>query len=279
MELPALNLQQYAFAGVDALAAAIFRDGFAYFPDLLDAAEVAETRVHIDALRPNPRANDRRGMSSDGVGYDLDTGAPEAYEAHTNVCFNYDAYFLKFLDRAPVADVADAVLGDDCHIIGQTGWVNGPGRGDQNLHVDYQPIELPEDVMADARVHIPVFTATCHYYLTDITEELAPTIFVPGSHRAGRPPHAGETEWNGMGPHQVLCKAGDAVFFRSDVWHRGSANTSDQTRYLLQVHYGRRMVVQKFPPYLDFQFNPETLAQASDRQRRYLGEHEFANYD
>ncbi len=276
MDLPALDLEQYTFSGVQALAEAIRRDGFAYLPAALDAAEVAETRAHIDALEPNPRANDRRGTRSDGIGV---RGGHESYEAHTKVCFNQDAYFLQFLDRAPAADVADAVMGADCHIVGQSGWVNGPGRGDQRLHVDYQPLEMPEDVMADARVEIPVFIATCHYYLTDITADLAPTIFVPGSHRAGRPPAEGETEWNGVGPHRVLCNAGDAVFFRSEVWHRGSANTSDQTRYLLQVHYGRRMMVQKFPPYLDFHFNPEVLAQASERQRRYLGEHRFSNYD
>ena len=66
---------------------------------------------------------------------------------------------------------------------------------------------------------------------------------------------------------------GDVVLFRSDVWHRGTANNSSRIRYLLQVHYGRRMVVQKFPPYLDFRFDPEILAQTTARQRRYLGEH------
>ena len=68
--------------------------------------------------------------------------------------------------------------------------------------------------------------------------------------------------------------------FRSEVWHRGTANQSDQTRYLLQVHYANRMVTQKFPPYLNkFQFDDTILAQANPRQRRLLGDHAKGAYD
>ena len=68
--------------------------------------------------------------------------------------------------------------------------------------------------------------------------------------------------------------------FRSDIWHRGSANRSDRTRYLLQVHYAQRMITQKFTPYLNqFQFDPAILTQASPRQRRLLGDHRPSNYD
>jgi len=70
------------------------------------------------------------------------------------------------------------------------------------------------------------------------------------------------------------------VVFRSEVWHRGTANTSDETRYLLQVHYAMRMITQKFPPYLNrFQFDDSILAQATPRQRRLLGEHGGGAYD
>ena len=46
----------------------------------------------------------------------------------------------------------------------------------------------------------------------------------------------------------ILCSAGDVVVFRREVWHRGTADTSDEVRYLLQVHYAQRMITQKFPP-------------------------------
>ena len=77
-----------------------------------------------------------------------------------------------------------------------------------------------------------------------------------------------------------LCNAGDVVIFRSEVWHRGSANTSNHDRYLLQVHYAQRMITQKFPPYLNkFQFDEAILVRLTPRQRRLLGEHRSSNYD
>ena len=75
-------------------------------------------------------------------------------------------------------------------------------------------------------------------------------------------------------------RPGDVLLFRSDLWHAGSRNRSaERSRYLLQIHYGRRMVAQKFSPYLHFRFNPEVLAAATPRQRRLLGEHEATEYD
>ncbi|NKB71492.1 MAG: hypothetical protein GKR89_30845 [Candidatus Latescibacteria bacterium] len=80
--------------------------------------------------------------------------------------------------------------------------------------------------------------------------------------------------------NSILCKAGDVVIFRSEVWHRGSANSSGETRYLLQVHYSKRMITQKYPPYFgQFRFDEAIVAQANPRQRRLLGDHKPSNYD
>ena len=176
-------------------------------------------------------------------------------------------------------DVLEAVHGSDCHIIGMQSWLTGPGRPDQRLHTDWLPISLPEDVATNPRVKIPIFITTAHCYLNDMSQELGPTNFVTGSHRSGRSP-GDETEWQGGEEMSILCNAGDVVVFRSEVWHRGTANTSDETRYLLQVHYALRMITQKFPPYLNrFQFDDSILAQATPRQRRLLGEHTGGAYD
>ena len=78
----------------------------------------------------------------------------------------------------------------------------------------------------------------------------------------------------------MLCRAGDVVVFRSEVWHRGTANRGGRIRYLLQVHYAQRMITQKFPPYLNrFRFDEAILEQATPRQRRLLGDHRSSNYD
>ena len=67
-----------------------------------------------------------------------------------------------------------------------------------------------------------------------MTEELGPTrVSCPAAiARGGRP--NGDTGWHGREEQSILCKAGDVVLFRSEVWHRGTANHSDRVRYLLQ---------------------------------------------
>ena len=135
--------------------------------------------------------------------------------------------YLQFLDKSPVFQVAEAAHGEDCHCIGMHSWLTGPGRPDQGLHTDWLPISLPADVRSDPRVKIPIFITTAHYYLNNMYEELGPTKFVPGSHFSGCSPN-GATEWNNRGEESILCNAGDVVLFRSEVWHRGSANTSDR---------------------------------------------------
>ncbi|MGE5522202.1 MAG: phytanoyl-CoA dioxygenase family protein, partial [Rhodospirillaceae bacterium] len=121
---------------------------------------------------------------------------------------------------------------------------------------------------------------TVHYYLSDVTPDLAPTYVVAGSHRAGRQPLPDERIWRGEEAQPVLAQAGDALVFRSDLWHSGGDNTTpDRIRYLLQVHYGRREMAQHFSPFMAWRFNPDVLAAASRRQRRLLGDHEPGAYD
>ena len=48
----------------------------------------------------------------------------------------------------------------------------------------------------------------------------------------------------------------------------------------MQVHYAKRMITQKFPPYLNkFQFDPDIIALCNPKQRRLLGDHTSSNYD
>tara|TARA_B100001123_G_scaffold449684_1_gene616066 strand:+ start:2290 stop:3198 length:909 start_codon:yes stop_codon:yes gene_type:complete len=255
---------------------AIRDDGFVYLPNVLDAAQVEELRSKIDGLTANPESND--------VDFDGEFGSSAVgTNKHIKVCFNRDAHFLQYLDKEPVIDIEEAILGEDCHAIGMTSWITGPGRADQALHADYQPIEVPEELLLSGQVEIPVFISTAHFYLDDTTEELGPTKFIPGSHRAGRPPKSRARDshskdkvnsWRGVQPQSALVNAGDVVVFRSDVWHRGSSNTTaNQGRYLLQVHYGRKFVHKFYPPYMNFRFDPDILAQASPRQMRLMGDH------
>jgi ectoine hydroxylase-related dioxygenase (phytanoyl-CoA dioxygenase family) len=239
---------------------AMREDGFVLIPDILEPSEAQQARQKIDSLEP--------------MHWDF-TGLTDHYK---NV-FNRDAFWLSFLDRDRVIDLAEAALGDNCHIIGATAWRSHPGHCGVGLHLDYLPMEWAEPGVPEG-VHVPMFLCTAHFYLSSQTEELCPTHVIPGSHRAGRNPRRMEFQWNGRLPQPVLCEAGAVLFFRSDLWHSGSDNrTADQTRYLLQVHYGRREMAQHFAPYLDWRFNPEVVASCSPRQRRLLGDHRQGAYD
>ncbi|MDF3934197.1 phytanoyl-CoA dioxygenase family protein [Pseudomonas citronellolis] len=238
---------------------ALHDDGYLLLPGLLDAAQVAEVRGLIDALRP--------------LHWDY-----EGLVDHYKCVFNRSPRWLPYLDPPGLIELAEAALGEDCHVIGQTAWRCHPGFIGADTHLDYLPLELPESLLASG-FELPMFICTAQIYLDDIDASLCPTWVIPGSHRAGRAPHPDEREWRGRAAEPVLCRAGDCLLFRSELWHSGSRNLSQRTRYLLQVHYGRRMVAQKFSPYLDWRFAAEVLAACTPRQRRLLGEHAAAEYD
>jgi hypothetical protein len=240
---------------------ALQEDGFALIPGVLAPPEVELLRGAIDSLQPFHW--DHQGLTD-----------------HYKCVFNRDPYWLRFLDLPGIIDLAEAALGSDCHIIGQTAWRSHPGHRGVGIHADLLLMTVPEDMMRDPRLQLPMQICTAHVYASDITPDLCPTCIIPGSHRSGRWPQPWEASWNGRDLEPVLCRAGDVLFFRSDLWHSGSDNRTDgQTRYLLQVHYGRRMVAQKFSPYITWRFNPEVLARCTPRQRRLLGDHRPAAYD
>jgi hypothetical protein len=261
--------RHYAFYDIEALVQALECDGYALIEHVLTREMCDEARRRIDELEPQHWDECHDGAHLGSTDRRLDR----------YLCvFNRDPYWLGFVDRPGLIELAEAVLGPDCHIIGETAWRSHPGFRGEPLHVDYQP-RVWDERSAVGTAHIPMFIVTAHFYLSEVGVQCAPTRVVPGSHRAGRPPRDGECAWEGRGAETILARAGDGLVFRSDVWHAGSDNTSPATRYLLQVHYGRREMAQHFSPFLQWRFNPEVLAAATKRQRRLLGEHEPGAYD
>lgn len=249
------------------MAQAMEDDGFVLIPNVLSPKEVTDLRAAIDRLQPY-------GFDKDKVGN----------TDHFKCVFNRERLFLNYIDRAGVVDLAEATMGEQCHIIGQTAWRSRPGHNGWGPHTDRVFVQMPPEMRTDPRVKVPIYLCTAHYYLNDLTLDLAPTWLIPGSHKSGKALPFGNGDkdpvYNGRRMEPVLCKAGDVVFFRSEIWHTGSKNaTADQTRYLLQVHYSHRWVAQQFSPYLTWQFNQEILSAANPRQRRLLGEHTPGAYD
>jgi ectoine hydroxylase-related dioxygenase (phytanoyl-CoA dioxygenase family) len=248
------------------MLSALERDGCVLVRQALSAEQCADARTRIDALRP---------FHWDEVHCENERGT--RFLDRYLCVFNRGAHWLQFLDRPGIIDLAEAALGADCHIIGQTAWRSHPGCVGEPLHVDYSPpVAAAGDLAQPASPAI--FILTVQFYLCDVGRDLAPTSIALGSHR----PAGAAAESNSSAPSTavVLAHAGDALVFRSDVWHAGSDNrTAHDVRYLLQVHYARREMAQHFSPYMDWRFAPDVLAAASRRQRRLLGDHEPGAYD
>jgi len=241
------------------MAEAVHEEGYALAPGVLNAEEIAELRAALDRLRP--------------FGFDH-MGINEHYKC----VFNRDRAFFAMIDRPGIIELAEAVMGDQCHIIGESAWRSHPGHNGVGIHTDKVFTPLPESVFDQPGYRLPVQICTAHYYLNDIpTEDHCPTFVIPGSHKSGRSPAKGEMEWHGKPLQPVLVMAGDVLFFRCEVWHSGSLNKSDTIRYLLQVHYSQRDIAQKFSPW-PWQYNPEILATANERQLRLLGKHPESAY-
>lgn len=238
----------------------MYTEGYVVFPQVLNPEEVALMRQRIDAM---------------GSQNDEDYVVPGwCYNKHIGSEFHKNPDYLDYIDRPGIIDVADACLsskdGGLAHVMFGSSWVTGAGRA-MGLHVDYLAVSVPQEIQDSGQVFMPIFMATAHYYLNDLTLEFGPTTVVPGSHRAGRPPKD-ETTWNGVEAQAALVKAGDVVLFRSDLWHGAHRNTHPtERRYIMQVAYGSGYIKKSYPP-IRFPelYNPEVLERATDRQKRLL---------
>src|SRR5690349_17373264 len=155
------RLPTYPPTETDRMLEAMRLAGFVLVPAVLEPSEVQTARQKIDRLEP--------------LHWDF-TGLTDHYK---NV-FNRDAFWLSFLDRDGIIDIAEASLGRDCHIIGETAWRSHPGHCGVGLHLDYLPMEWPEPGVPEG-IDMPMFLCTAHFYLSPQTEELCPTHVIPGS--------------------------------------------------------------------------------------------------
>ena len=247
------------------------RDGFALIRDVLDAEATAALAAEIAAVFETS-GTDRERDARNEFRYAMLNRSPLAQKA--------------IASRA-ILDAIEPLLGEDCHVIANTAWRNAPGHRGGLWHIDAGPhVPRPENVPWPDAIPYPVFAIGVHLFLEDCTLAHGPTAVLPGSHRSGRLPPMDRLDdldlsFENKSPVLLPAKAGDAILFVSDVWHRGTPAQEGKGRFFLQVHYGRRDIAQRILTTEEVNhLSPEAIERAqTERERRLIGLHPAYFYD
>jgi len=247
------------------------RDGYALVRGVLSAEEVAALSTEIAEVFENSepdRPQDQRNEFRHGM-------------------LNRSPLSQRAVAARALLDVIEPLLGEDCHVIANTAWRNVPGHQGGPWHVDAGPhVPRPENVAWPDAIPYPVFAIGVHIFLQDCPREAGPTAVLPGSHRSGRLPPRDRIEDMNLTfenkPAVLLpARAGDAILFVSDAWHRGTPAQPGYGRFFLQVHYARRDIAQRI--FMTNEVNhvtPDAAARAtSERERTLIGLHAPFFYD
>lgn len=160
--------------------------GYVLLPGVLEPLRIALLRCAIDDLQP--------------IHWDY-----QGLLEHYKCVFNRNPLWLPFLDLPPLIALAEAALGTDCHVIGQTAWRSHPGYAGMALHLDHLPMQLPDWLSAKGDFTQPAQILTAQLYLSDIDHNIGPTWIVPGSHQ--RRGHHWLARINGKGVKRWQCCA------------------------------------------------------------------------
>lgn len=194
-------------------ASELVKNGFVHIKGVCTDAQVAELVSAIDTMAIDDRSGD---MNADGV------------KSLRNP-WNRSILFVGYLDRDPVAVVAEQALGSGSgpgggtspahhnHVVSMvaTKAIPGAAAPDDGLHLDFLPMEVDSDLLASGEVDMPMFITTAVYCLTSGPAEIG---VVTGSHLAGRAPKPGEQTFNGASPTRLKVEAGDVIMFRCESW-------------------------------------------------------------
>jgi ectoine hydroxylase-related dioxygenase (phytanoyl-CoA dioxygenase family) len=242
------------------------KDGYLILPEALSETFVSELRRGVEASFSTPdEESEMYGMQ----------------ELWRPKMFEHGEEFEALVDHGDTVDLVEAILGDDCHLIAMSALRTGTGTEISTWHAD-ETVRFPRPlgVPLDPRIEVPCFIVNLNYYLCDVDQELGPTEFVPGSHRSGRQPQESDNDGNGNPAYEgrqavsAVGKAGTAVMWHDQTWHRGGINRSNgRYRWVQQAPYGRRYIAQRFYPFVNYHMPEDILARANPRRKRLLGVH------
>ena len=206
--------ERFTEAETKRITEALSRDGHCFLgTSILEQDEVAALRDAMERMVDDP------AMQEDQPG--------NHRKARSLMrMFEYDRSFRDLIVREPFASLAEAVLGDQCHVMGQNALFTEPnpdatadGPGGWHLD-DLVQFPLPPEIARhDPGVPLPCNVMQLFTPLTSIDSvACGPTQVVPQSHYAGRRP-------DGPGPPRTSTATG-----RCRSWRSRATPTSSTTR-------------------------------------------------
>jgi ectoine hydroxylase-related dioxygenase (phytanoyl-CoA dioxygenase family) len=247
------------------------RDGYAHIRDVLSPEEVAALHAEITGV-----------FAASGIDRERDAKDEFRYGM-----LNRSALSQKAIAGRAILDAIEPLLGEDCHVIANTAWRNAPGHQGGGWHCDAGPhVPRPENVPWPDAIPYPVFAIGVHIFLQYCPMEAGPTAVLPGSHRSGRLPPRDrlmdlDLSFENKTPVYLPARAGDAILFVSDLWHRGTPAQEGHGRFFLQCHYGRRDIAQRIEGTMDVNhLSPDAIGRAeTERDKTLIGLHGRYFYD
>jgi hypothetical protein len=217
-----------------ACADVLRRHGCACLQTSIDSAKIERCRVLCEeALERTLKDADARGLDRTGL---------KTKEIVSRQALRFDLVrgiadtepFDALAKGGPWCAAIRQALGVDMKLIKSGCVVAMPGCPRQPVHPDGKHL-------FDEGDHLPPHCITVFVPLVDMSGELGPTEFFPGTHRRDCPRQEYKVCETGdcEGVAFTSAKAGDAVMFDYRVLHRGGANSSTRQRPLLYFTYAR----------------------------------------
>lgn len=114
---------------------------------------------------------------------------------------------------------------------------NSPGTPSQLIHQD----NLNDLRIEGGQIRQPdrIDLILAMYYPQNVTSDMGPTLILPGTHVLRALPERMASQGNFRDQVIATVDAGSVVILHYDIWHAGTANTSDTVRYMLKFLFQR----------------------------------------
>ena len=114
---------------------------------------------------------------------------------------------------------------------------NLPGTRSQQWHQDSLMIPTLPDGHGRAPDHVKSLLVM--YYPQAIESSMGPTALIPGSHLFGAAADRNASHGNFRDQVVATLRAGSVLVLHYDIWHAGTANTSNTIRYMVKYLFER----------------------------------------